>query len=145
MSPLAATARSIGPLKDGPPAGDPLRDNVVRVPVTGSTRITPPLPCGKADRSAIRMLPSASTATPLGVEKSGPPAGVVLLEMRVRTPVVLSTRITPGGVTPTMACSATSRSPLASDVIPQGVSNSGVPTGLLFSDRLFLAPSALLT
>jgi hypothetical protein len=148
MSPLAATARSLGWSNDGPPTGAWLRDRVVRTPVAGSTRITPPLPLAKALVSAIRILPLASTAIPYGPTRSGPLFGAVLLDTSVRAPVVRFTRTTDGVATPLMSLSngsATSRSPAASTVIPIGDCRLGPPTGVLLSDSNVRPPDDPLT
>ena len=73
-----------------------MRETVVRTPVSGSIRSTPPLPLAKAVASVTRRLPSASTAMPVGRTRSGPPLGVALSETTVRAPVKRLTRTTCG-------------------------------------------------
>ena len=95
MSPFAASVSANGSTKAGPPAGLAFSDTVVRCPVTGFTRITPPPAPANALWSTTSRSPFGAMTTPSGSTKAGPPRGLVFSETVVRAPVVESTRMMP--------------------------------------------------
>src|SRR6478609_6747435 len=89
------------------------------------------------------MLPPASIVMPHGQEKALPPPGFPFAEIRLRAPVVGSTRST---LVPNVL--ATRMSPLASRAMPLGLPNDGPPAGLVLleiSVRVPVARSTLIT
>ena len=100
MSPLDSTAMPSGESNRGGPPGLVFLETRERMPVSGSTRITPPDPPkmnGSATTSDQSLVPSQpaggvdSIATPRGSLKTGLPPGFPFSETTMRSPFALST------------------------------------------------------